>query len=126
MADLSLSPMLNVSFATYPVGTAAPHRQRELEHGEIAMKRYIIEREIPGIGGMTGQQLQGAAAKSNDALAKLGGKAQWIQSFVADNKTFCVYLAENEAAVKEHARISGFPANKVTEISGIIDPTTAG
>ena len=89
------------------------------------MKRYIIEREIPGIGGMTDQQLQGAAAKSNDALAKLGGKAQWIQSFVADNKTFCVYLAENEAAVREHARISGFPANKVTEISGIIDPTTA-
>jgi hypothetical protein len=89
------------------------------------MKRYIIEREIPGIGGMTDQQLQGAAAKSNDALAKLGGKAQWIQSFVADNKTFCVYLADNEAAVREHARISGFPANKVTEISGIIDPTTA-
>jgi hypothetical protein len=89
------------------------------------MKRYIIEREIPGIGGMTGQQLQGAAAKSNDALAKLAGKAQWIQSYVADNKTFCVYLAENEAAVREHARISGFPANKVTEISGIIDPTTA-
>jgi hypothetical protein len=90
------------------------------------MKRYIIEREIPGIGGMTGPQLEQAAAKSNDALAKLGGKAQWIHSYVADNKTFCVYLAENEAAVKEHARISGFPANKVTEISGIIDPMTAG
>jgi hypothetical protein len=90
------------------------------------MKRYIIEREIPGIGGMTGPQLEQAAAKSNDALAKLAGKAQWIHSYVADNKTFCVYLAENEAAVKEHARISGFPANKVTEISGIIDPTTAG
>jgi hypothetical protein len=89
------------------------------------MKRYVIEREIPGVGSMTGQQLQGAAAKSNEALAKLGGKAQWIQSFVADNKTFCIYLAEDDAAVREHARISGFPANKVTEIFGTIDPLTA-
>lgn len=89
------------------------------------MKRYVIEREIPGVGSMTGEQLQGAAAKSNEALAKLAGKAQWIHSYVADNKTFCVYLAEDEAAVREHARISGFPATKVTEISGVIDPTTA-
>lgn len=89
------------------------------------MKRYVIEREIPGIGGMTGQQLQGAAAKSNEALAKLGGKAQWVHSYVANNKTFCIYLATDEAAVREHARISGFPANTVTEISGVIDPMTA-
>jgi len=89
------------------------------------MKRYVIEREIPGVGGMTGQQLQGAAAKSNEALAELGGKAQWIQSFVAENKTFCIYLAEDEAAVREHARVSGFPANKVTEVFGTIDPLTA-
>lgn len=90
------------------------------------MKRYVIERDLPGVGSMTGKQLGEAAAKSNEALAKLAGKAQWVQSFVADNKTFCVYLAENEAAVQEHARISGFPANKVTEISGVIDPMTAG
>ena len=89
------------------------------------MKRYVIERELPGIGRMTGQQLGEAAAKSNEALAKLGGKAQWVQSLVAGDKTFCIYLAENEAAVHEHARISGFPANKVTEISAIIDPLTA-
>lgn len=89
------------------------------------MKRYVIEREIPGVGSLKGPELQGAAEKSNDALAKLGGKAQWVHSYVADNKTFCIYLAENEAAVHEHARISGFPANKVTEISSIIDPTTA-
>jgi hypothetical protein len=88
------------------------------------MKRYVIERNIPGVGSMTDQQLADAAAKSNDALSKLSGKAQWIQSFVADNKTFCVYLAENEAAVYEHARTSGFPASKVTEISAIIDPLT--
>lgn len=89
------------------------------------MKRYVIEREIPGIGGLSAPQLQATAAKSNEALAKLGGKAQWIHSYVADNKTFCVYLAENEAAVREHARISGFPATKVTEITGVIDPMTA-
>ncbi len=89
------------------------------------MKRYIIEREIPGVGGLSAQQLQGTAAKSNDALAKLGGKAQWIHSYVAGNKTFCVYLAADEAAVREHARISGFPANVVTEVATVIDPTTA-
>jgi Nickel responsive protein SCO4226-like len=90
------------------------------------MKRYVIERDLAGVGSMTGQQLQGAAATSNEALAKLGGKAQWVHSYVADNKTFCVYLAENVAAVQEHARLSGFPATKVTEITGIIDPSTAG
>ena len=90
------------------------------------MKRYVIEREIPGVGGLTAPQLKGTAAKSNEALAKLDGKAQWIQSFVTGDKTFCVYLAEDEAAVREHARISGFPANKVTEVAAVIDPTTAG
>ncbi len=89
------------------------------------MKRYIIERDLPGVGSMTAPQLEQAATTSNEALAKLGGKAQWIHSYVADNKTFCVYLAENEAAVQEHARLSGFPATKVTEIAGIIDPMTA-
>jgi len=90
------------------------------------MKRYIIERDLPGVGGMSARQLGEAAAQSNDALAQLGGKAQWIESFVAADKTFCVYLAESEAAVHEHARISGFPATKVTEISRTIDPLTAG
>src|SRR5512137_1137211 len=94
-------------------------------NGMASMKRYVIERSLPGVGSMTGQQLAEAAAKSNDALAKLGGKAQWVQSFVADDKTFCVYLAENEAAVHEHSRVSGFPATKVTEIGGVIDPMTA-
>ncbi len=89
------------------------------------MKRFVIERDLPGVGGMSGQQLADAAAKSNDALSQLGGKVQWIQSYVADDKTFCIYLADSEAAVHEHARISGFPANKVTEISAVIDPTTA-
>jgi len=89
------------------------------------MKRYVIERDLPGIGGMTRAQLKHAAATSNGALAKLAGKAQWQHSYVADNKTFCIYLAEDEAAVKEHAKLSGFPATKVTEVGAVVDPTTA-
>jgi hypothetical protein len=88
------------------------------------MKRYVIERDVPGIGGMNGAQYKDVAKTSNSALAKLAGKCQWEHSYVVDNKTFCIYLAENEAAVQEHARISGFPANKITKISGIIDPMT--
>ena len=90
------------------------------------MKKYMIERDIPGVEQLKGDQLKGAAATSNDALAKLAPKVQWVQSFVTKDKTFCVYLAENEAAVQEHARLSGFPANKISEVSGVIDPTTAG
>jgi len=88
------------------------------------MKRYVIERDIPGVGEMNGEQLKNASATSNQALAALAGKAQWVQSFVADNKTFCIYLAENEEAVHEHAKISGFPASKVTEVRNTIDPMT--
>jgi len=73
---------------------------------------------------MNGEQLKNASATSNQALAALAGKAQWVQSFVADNKTFCIYLAENEEAVHEHAKISGFPASKVTEVRNTIDPMT--
>ena len=89
------------------------------------MKRYVIERDLPGVGAFDRTQLKGAAATSNEALAKLSGTVQWLQSFVADNKTFCVYLAENEAAVQEHARLSGYPANKVSEVHTVIDPMTA-
>ena len=90
------------------------------------MKRYVIERDLPGVGKMDNVQLKGAAATSNEALAKLAGKVQWVQSFVADNKTFCIYLAESETVVQEHAKLSGFPANKVTEVRSVIDPMTAG
>ena len=89
------------------------------------MKKYLIERDIPGVGQMTADQLKGAAQTSNAALAKLGPKVQWQQSFVTGDKTFCVYLAENEDVIREHAKLSGFPANKITEISGVIDPSTA-
>jgi hypothetical protein len=88
------------------------------------MKRYVIERDIPSVGQLEGEQLKGAAATSNNALAKLTGKVQWVHSYVADDKTFCVYLAENEDVIHEHAKLSGFPASRITEIHRIIDPVT--
>src|SRR5579872_5210775 len=98
---------------------------RNNQHGVRTMKRYVIERELPGIGGLNRAQLKDAAATSNGALAKLAGKAQWEHSYVVDNKTFCIYLAESEAAVKEHAKLSGFPATTVSEVRTVIDPLTA-
>jgi len=88
------------------------------------MKKYLIEREIPGVGGFTAEQLKGAAATSNEALAKIPG-VQWQESYVTGDKTFCIYLAESEDLIREHSRLSGFPANKITEIKTAIDPTTA-
>jgi hypothetical protein len=89
------------------------------------MKRYVIEREIPEVGSFEREQLKGAAAKSNEALAQLAPKIQWIHSYVAANQTFCIYLAENKEVIHKHAEISGFPATRITEIGKIIDPTTA-
>ncbi len=89
------------------------------------MKRYVIERSLPGVGQMNGKELKGAAETSNGALAKLAGQVQWVHSYVADDKTFCIYLAESEEAVKQHAKLSGFPATKITEVKNIIDPMTA-
>ncbi|MFL5296771.1 MAG: DUF4242 domain-containing protein [Phenylobacterium sp.] len=88
------------------------------------MKKYVIEREIAGIGKLGPAEVKGAAATSNAALAKLGGRVQWLQSFVAQDKTFCIYLAETEGDVREHAKLSGFPANRITEVGAVIDPTT--
>jgi hypothetical protein len=89
------------------------------------MKRFVIERQIQGVGDLNAQQLKDAAATSNAALAKLAGRAQWVQSYVVDDKTYCIYLADSEEAVQEHARLSGFPANRVTEVRSVIDPMTA-
>jgi hypothetical protein len=89
------------------------------------MKRYLIERDIPGIGSLTRAQLKSVAAKSNDVLTKLAGKVQWVESFVGADKTFCVYLAENEDLVFEHARIGGFPVTRLNEVPTVISPMTA-
>ena len=90
------------------------------------MKKFVIEREIPNIGTLNSQQLRDAAGKSNDALAQLGPDIQWQESYIAADKIFCVYLARDEEVIQKHAKLSGFPATRVTEIIGVIDPTTAG
>src|SRR5262249_22949280 len=92
---------------------------------EVKMRKYMIEREIPRIGGLAPQELGEAAKTSNIALAALGPDIQWIESFVADNETFCIYLAKDEAIIRRHAEISGFPASKITAVRQTIDPTTA-
>lgn len=89
------------------------------------MQRYMIERDIPEVGSFEREQLREAAETSNKALAQLAPDIQWIESFVAGDKTFCVYLAENEDVIRKHAEISGFPATKITEIRKMIDPTTS-
>lgn len=89
------------------------------------MNRYIIERDIPAVGTFERQKLRDAAARSNSVLADLGPDIQWVESYVAENKTFCVYLAKDEAVIRKHAEISGFPATKITLVKRMIDPTTA-
>jgi hypothetical protein len=88
------------------------------------MRRFIIEREIPAIGNADREALRAAAKKSNAVLSELAPDIQWIESYVAGNKTFCVYLAKDEEIIHEHARRSGFPADRITEIRKMIDPTT--
>jgi hypothetical protein len=90
----------------------------------MALRKFIIERDIPAVGTLDRDQLRGAAAKSNEALREIGPDIQWVESYVADNKTFCVYLAQDEGVIRKHAEISGFPATKITEIRKMIDPTT--
>jgi Protein of unknown function (DUF4242) len=90
------------------------------------MKTYVIERDIPGVHTLTAEQAKGAAATSNAALAQLGPQVQWVQSFVTNDKTFCIYRAENEEVIRKHAELSGFPATKINEIAGVLDPTSAG
>src|SRR5438067_10899465 len=90
----------------------------------MALRKFIIERDIPAVGSLEREQLRDAAAKSNGVLSDLGPDIQWVESYVAADKTFCVYLAKDEAIIKKHAEISGFPASKITEVRKMIDPTT--
>lgn len=89
------------------------------------MPKYVIERDIPGVGNMSGEELQGASQTSCNVLNKMGTGIQWVQSYVTGDKIYCVYIAPNKEMIEEHARDSGFPANKISEIKAIIDPTTA-
>ena len=89
------------------------------------MPKFVIERNIPGAGNLTKDQLQGISQKSCGVLRELGPQVQWVESFVTDDKIYCVYIAPNEEAVREHAKKGGFPANKVSPVRAIIDPTTS-
>ncbi len=89
------------------------------------MPRFVIEREIPGIGNMTDAEIREVARKSVTVLTEMGPEIQWLQSYVTGNKLYCVYLAPDEATVREHARRGGFPANRISAVRRMIDPTTA-
>jgi uncharacterized protein DUF4242 len=89
------------------------------------MPKFVIEREIPGAGKLTPDQLQGISQQSCGVLRKLGSQIQWLESYVTDDRIYCVYIAPDEATVREHAKQGGFPANRVSEVKAIIDPTTA-
>jgi len=89
------------------------------------MPKYLIERDIPGAGKLTPQELQGVAQKSCGVLQRLGPQIQWVHSYVTGDKVYCVYVAPNEEMVRKHAAEGGFPANRISEILGTIDPTTA-
>ena len=91
----------------------------------MSLRKFIIKRDIPEVGTFERDQLREAAAKSNSVLDQLGADIQWVESYVTDNKTFCVYLAKDDAIIRKHAEISGFPATKITEVRKMIDPTTA-
>lgn len=89
------------------------------------MPKYIIEREIPGAGSLSQEQILAISQKSCSVLKNLGPQIQWVESYVTADKIYCVYIAPNEAMVREHAKQGGFPANRVSEVKRIIDPTTA-
>src|SRR5713226_4569580 len=89
------------------------------------MPKYVIERELPGAGALSAEQLQGISQKSCGVLRNLGPQIQWLQSYVTKDKIYCVYIAPNEAMVREHAKQGGFPANRVSEVKRMIDPTSA-
>jgi hypothetical protein len=89
------------------------------------MPKYVIERELPGAGKLSPQELQAISQKSCGVLNEMGPRIQWLQSYVTDDRIYCVYIAPNAEMVREHARHGGFPANRVSEVKAVIDPTTA-
>jgi hypothetical protein len=89
------------------------------------MPKYVIERELPGAGKLTPQQLQAISQKSCGVLRNLGPEIQWVHSYVTEDKIYCIYNAPNEKMIREHASQGGFPANRIAEVKSVIDPTTA-
>ena len=90
------------------------------------MPKYVIERELPGAGKLTDEQIQGISQKSCAVLDRLGPQIQWVESYVTDDKIYCIYISPNKEMIEKHAAEGGFPANKISEVKRIIDPTSAG
>jgi hypothetical protein len=89
------------------------------------MPKYVIERDMPGVGKLSAEELQAASQTSCNVLKNLGPQIQWVQSYVTDDKIYCVYIAPNEEIIREHAKQGGFPANSISKVKNVIDPTTA-
>jgi hypothetical protein len=88
------------------------------------MPKYVIERELPGAGKLSADELRSISQKSNSVIAELGPDVKWLQSYVTDDKIYCVYAASDEDIIQEHARCGGFPANRISKVAAVIDPTT--
>ena len=114
MKSTILATLLGLAALTAAVAVAQP-----------APQRFLVEREIPGASKMTAEEMRNGAAKSNAVLRDLGPDIQWVQSYVAGDKVYCVYQAPSADLIREHAAKSGFPANKITRINAVLDPTTA-
>ena len=89
------------------------------------MPQFVIERDMPGVGGLGGEQLQGASQQSCSVLRELGPEIQWVHSYVTDDKIYCIYRAPSEDLIRQHAETAGFPANSISQVRATIDPTTA-
>ena len=118
--------LLLVTFFTFASVTAAAQTEKKSStQNTTTMKTYLIEREIPDAGKLTPEQLKGISQKSCDVLKEMGPKIEWQHSYVTGNKIVCIYKAENEELIREHAKKGGFPANKITEVGTVISPATA-
>jgi hypothetical protein len=121
--SLLLAILFFTGYVSFAQTTAV--KSNPLTANSTVMKTYLIEREIPNAGKLTAEQLKSISQTSCSVLKEMGPKIQWIQSYVTGNKIYCVYRAENEELIREHAKKSGFPANTITEISSVISPATA-
>jgi len=97
---------------------------QRITNKEKSMPKYVIERELPGAGQLSGEELHAISVKSNHVLAGMSGRATWQQSYVTDDKIYCVYVADNPQSVLEHAAAGGFPANKISQVAAVIDPSS--
>jgi len=112
-------------FAAVLCGFALPLTAAAQPQGDGVMHKYVIERDLPGAGRLSPSELQAISQKSREVLRSMGTKIQWVQSYITDDKIYCVYLAESEADIRSHAKAGGFPADRISRVKTIIDPTTA-